>query len=231
MKNLLVSLIIFVLVFLLIFFVNKYNLIDINNLINLIEKIQHYKLLTFLIILLLYFFSAFIYIPIAQFSILSGVIFGFYLGAIISYIGSIINIMIAFLFSRFILKDFFNKIKSKIKLFNNIMEEINKNGAYYIFWARLFFITPYNSLNIVSSLSSIGVKDFFLTTVAGATIQAIFYAYIGSIFKLINDQRFVKLLMYRILFIIIIIFFLYSLINKIIKNRLLKTKKSSNFSS
>ncbi|MCX8058738.1 MAG: VTT domain-containing protein [Spirochaetes bacterium] len=225
MKKHFIFLIVFSVILFILYLIKKYNLIDLNFLISKIYLIKDKKLISFIIIICLYFFSGFIFIPIAQFSIISGFLYGIVLGSLIAYIGSVINIMVAFSFARFVLKEFFDKIKEKIKLFNYIMNQINKNGAFYIFWARLFFITPYNSLNIVSSLSSIKIKDFFLTTVFGAIGQAIFYAYVGSIFIHINEPNFIKILMYKIMIIIAVFFVIYYFFDKVVKKLLIKQKK------
>jgi|YNPMSStandDraft_1061717.scaffolds.fasta_scaffold00057_37 uncharacterized membrane protein YdjX (TVP38/TMEM64 family) len=224
MKDFLKFIIFFAIILISLYFLNKYEYLNVEYLLNKIKIVKQYRLLSIILIILLYFISGFIYIPIAQFSIISGIIFNVYLGALIAYVGSIINIMIAFIFARFLLYDFFMKFKGKIKLFDNIMSSINKNGKYYILWARLFFITPYNSLNIISALSNISIKDFFLTTLIGSSIQAIFYAYIGSIFLNIEDRNFIKISMVKILIVVLIFFIFLELGRKLA----LKYKKNLN---
>lgn len=133
-----------------------------------------------LLILLIYSLVGLIYIPIAFLSIFSGYLYGTFLGGIIAYIGSVLNILVAFLWARFLLRKFFIKIKNKVKILKSTYKALEENSKTFIFYSRLFFITPYNALNVVCAISDINIKDYFLYSAAGATIQAFFYSYMGN---------------------------------------------------
>lgn len=141
---------------------------------------DNYGIKGILIILLIYASVGFIYIPIAFLSLFSGYLYGTLLGGIVAYIGSILNIMVAFLWARFLLKKFFIKIKNKVKVLQKTSAALEKNSKSFIFYSRLFFITPYNGLNIVCGISDINIKDYFLYSAAGSTVQAFFYSYMGN---------------------------------------------------
>jgi uncharacterized membrane protein YdjX (TVP38/TMEM64 family) len=144
------------------------------------EIIASHGLFSILLVIGLYVGFSFFHLPIAFLSIFSGYLFGFFWGAVVAYIGAVANILLAFIWARFLFRDFFLSLRNKVKIFDDITVKLNKNGTAFIFYARLFFLTPYNSLNIVCGISDIRFKDYSLASAAGSIVQAFFYSYVGS---------------------------------------------------
>lgn len=200
-------------------------LIKIENIIifkdNLIQK---NKIIALFSLLGLYFIFSFLFLTIAPLSILSGILFDKFLGAFVSFIGSSITMSISFLLSRFFFNSFFNKLKQKNRLFQNILDNLSKNGKDYILFARLFFITPYNSLNIVSGISDIKIKDYIISSVIGCIPSTFFYAYCGSILNTLKDYSLIKKNAIIASIFTLIFFGIIFIARKIYKNRILKNK-------
>ena len=191
-KLILFFIFLFVVIFLILFF-DFEKLINFNNLLQLKERLlTKHPILVFLSILGLYFIFSFLFLTIAPLSILSGILFDKFLGALLSLLGSTITMTISFLISRFFLNSIFKKLKDKNRTFQSIMDNLSKNGKQFILFARLFFITPYNALNVVSGISDIKIKDYIIYSILGCIPSTIFYAYSGSILNTLKDYDSIK---------------------------------------
>ncbi|MEJ5273054.1 MAG: VTT domain-containing protein [Spirochaetota bacterium] len=198
---------------------------NLDNIFELKEKlIQQHPLVVFLSILGLYFLFSFLFLTIAPLSILSGILFDKFWGAILSLIGSTITMTLSFFISRFFLNSLFNKLKEKNKKLQNIMENLSSKGKQYILFARLFFITPYNALNLVSGISDIKTKDYIIYSILGCIPSTIFYAYSGSILNTLKDYDSIKKNGIRLALIIGLFFLLIFLLKKIFNKKFSQNK-------
>jgi len=146
------------------------------------------SILSSLNLICIYILLSFLYLPIAVLSIFSGYLFGFFWGGCVAYIGSILNILFAFVWARYLFKELFIKLRTKIKVLNSSFEKIEQNNRSYIFYARLFLLTPYNLLNIVCGVSDITFRGYLYTSLAGSILQAFIYSYMGSIIRKISSE-------------------------------------------
>lgn len=94
-----------------------------------------------------------------------GAIFGVRMGTVLASIGSTVGATLAFLVSRFLLRDFVQrKFKEKIESINKGVE---KEGAFYLFSLRLVPIFPFFLINLVMGLTSIRTLTFFFVSQIG----------------------------------------------------------------
>jgi dihydrolipoamide dehydrogenase len=94
-----------------------------------------------------------------------GAIFGLSLGTVLVSFASTIGASLAFLASRFLLRDFVqNRFKERIETIN---QGVNKEGAFYLFTLRLVPIFPFFLINLVMGLTSIRLPVFFLVSQIG----------------------------------------------------------------
>ena len=127
-------------------------------------------------------------LPASWLSLLSGFLYGSYLGSIIVFISAFIGASVAF----FISKSFFAK---KLKnLFNrypklSIMEKVvEKGGLKLIFLARLSPIFPFSILNYFFGLNNIKFRDFTLGLI-GIIPGTFLYCSIGSLAKSLQELK------------------------------------------
>ena len=102
----------------------------------------------------------------------SGAIFGLLTGVIIVSFASSIGATLAFLVSRFILRDTVqSKFGDKLKTVN---EGIEKDGAFYLFALRLVPAFPFFIINLVMGLTRMKTWTFYwvsqLGMLAGTTV-------------------------------------------------------------
>ncbi|MBW1984790.1 MAG: VTT domain-containing protein, partial [Deltaproteobacteria bacterium] len=109
----------------------------------------------------------------AVMSLAGGALFGLLIGTITISFASSIGATFAFLFSRFLLKDYIqNKFGDRLKAIN---EGIKKDGALYLFTLRLVPIFPFFVINLVMGLTPISAIRFYLVSQIGMLAGTIVY--------------------------------------------------------
>jgi len=108
----------------------------------------------------------------AVMTLAGGAIFGVWVGLLIVSFASTLGATLAFLVSRFVLRDLVQeKFGDKLKTIN---EGIKKEGAFYLFTLRLIPLFPFFVINLVMGLTPISVVKFYLVSqigmLAGTTV-------------------------------------------------------------
>ena len=139
----------------------------------------------------IYILIVLLILPASWLSLLSGFLYGSYLGSIIVFISASIGASLAF----FISKSFFAK-KLK-KLFSrypkvSVMEQVvTKGGLKLILLARLSPIFPFSILNYFYGLNNVKFRDFAFGLL-GIIPGTFLYCSIGSLAKSLNDLKYVE---------------------------------------
>ncbi|MBW3696611.1 TVP38/TMEM64 family protein [Vibrio sp. T187] len=124
----------------------------------------------FLVAAVTYFVA---YVLITAFSIpgaavvtlLGAALFGFWTSLALVSFASTIGATLAFLSSRFLLKDWVqNKFGDKLETINKGVE---KDGAFYLFSLRLIPVFPFFLINLLMGLTPIKVSRYYLTSQLG----------------------------------------------------------------
>ena len=127
-------------------------------------------------------------LPASWLSLLSGFLYGSYLGSIIVFISASMGASVAF----FISKSFFaKKIKTFFSRYPNlsvIEQVVEKGGIKLIFLARLSPIFPFSILNYFFGLNNVKFTDFALGLL-GIIPGTFLYCSIGSLAKSLQDLK------------------------------------------
>ncbi len=160
----------------------------------------------------------------------AGAIFGFGTGFVLVSFASTVGATLAFLASRFLLRDFIqNKFKSSLTRIN---EGIKKDGAFYLFTLRLVPIFPFFLINLVMGLTSIGTLTFFFISQIGMLAGTAVYINAGTQLAQIESIKGILSINIILSFVLIGVFPLFSkwVIAAIkSKKHLKKFKKPSRF--
>ncbi|MCR9910942.1 TVP38/TMEM64 family protein [Vibrio campbellii] len=117
-----------------------------------------------------YFFA---YIAITAFSIpgaavvtlLGAALFGFWTSLLLVSFASTIGATIAFLSSRYLLREWVqSKFGSKLSAIN---QGVEKDGAFYLFSLRLIPVFPFFLINLLMGLTPMTITRFYLTSQIG----------------------------------------------------------------
>ncbi len=114
-----------------------------------------------------------IYVVITAFSIpgaavvtlLGAALFGFWTSLVLVSFASTIGATLAFLSSRYLLRDWVQtKFENKLSAINNGVE---KDGAFYLLSLRLIPVFPFFLINLLMGLTPMSVGRFYLTSQIG----------------------------------------------------------------
>jgi pyruvate/2-oxoglutarate dehydrogenase complex dihydrolipoamide dehydrogenase (E3) component/uncharacterized membrane protein YdjX (TVP38/TMEM64 family) len=107
-----------------------------------------------------------------------GAIFGLLWGVVIVSFASSIGATLAFLVSRFLLRDWVQaKFGDKLKPVN---EGIAREGAFYLFALRLVPLFPFVAVNLLMGLTPIGARTFYWVSQVGMLAGTVVYVYAGT---------------------------------------------------
>ena len=111
-------------------------------------------------------------------TLVGGAVFGLLWGTVIVSFASSIGATIAFLASRFVLRDWVQgKFGDKLKPIN---EGVAREGAFYLFALRLVPAFPFFVINLVMGLTPIKTRTFYWVSQLGMLAGTIVYVYAGT---------------------------------------------------
>ncbi len=153
------------------------------------EALNAYIKQEFLFAATLYFFA---YIIITAFSIpgaavvtlLGAALFGFWISLVLVSFASTIGATLAFLSSRYLLRDWVQtKFSKKLSAINN---GVQKEGAYYLFSLRLIPVFPFFLINLLMGLTPMSAGRFYLISQIGMLPGTAVYLNAGTQLATIN---------------------------------------------
>lgn len=107
-----------------------------------------------------------------------GAVFGFWIGLLVVSFASSVGATLAFLVSRFLLRDWFQeKFSEKLSLVN---EGIKREGPFYLFSLRLIPLFPFFVINVVMGLTSIRALTFYWVSQVGMLAGTAVYVNAGT---------------------------------------------------
>jgi pyruvate/2-oxoglutarate dehydrogenase complex dihydrolipoamide dehydrogenase (E3) component/uncharacterized membrane protein YdjX (TVP38/TMEM64 family) len=114
----------------------------------------------------------------AVMTLAAGAFFGLLWGTVLVSFASTIGATLAFLMSRFVLKEGIqNKFGDRLKTIN---QGIEKDGAFYLFTLRLVPAFPFFLINMLMGLSSIKVSTFFIVSQIGMLAGTVVFVNAGT---------------------------------------------------
>lgn len=114
----------------------------------------------------------------APMTLLFGWLFGFWRGLFLVSFGATAGATVAFLFSRYLLRDAVTRrFGARLNSFN---EALRREGAYYLFTLRLIPVVPFFVINAVMGLTPIRVRTFWWVSQLGMLPGTAVYVYAGA---------------------------------------------------
>ena len=114
----------------------------------------------------------------ALMTLIAGALFGLVSGLVIVSFASTLGATLAFLVSRFLLREAIqNKFSTQLKSVNEGME---KEGAFYLFTLRLVPVVPFFIINLVMGLTKLPTRTFFLVSQVGMLAGTAVYVNAGT---------------------------------------------------
>lgn len=150
-----------------------------SNQVALSEYYASNTLLVSSIYVLIYVISTAISLPgAAILTLAGGAIFGLWVGTFLVSVASTFGATLAFLVTRFFLKDFVqSKFRAQLQSFNRGFE---KDGAFYLLTLRLVPIFPFFIINLLMGLTPIGTATYFFISLVGMLPGTAVYVNAGT---------------------------------------------------
>jgi len=114
----------------------------------------------------------------ALLTLLSGALFGLVTGTVLASISSTLGATVAFLISRYLLRD---TVKSKFgKMLDKIDAGIEEEGAFYLFTVRMIPVFPFFVVNLLMGLTNIKTLTYMWVSMAGMLLGTSIYVNAGT---------------------------------------------------
>ena len=136
----------------------------------------------------LYIFIVLLILPASWLSLLSGFLYGSYLGSLIVFFAASIGASVAFFMSRSFLSKKLKKVTNSFPRVSLMEKVVQKGGLKLILLARLSPIFPFSILNYFYGLNNIKFRDFALGLL-GIIPGTFLYCSIGSLAKSLQDLK------------------------------------------
>jgi pyruvate/2-oxoglutarate dehydrogenase complex dihydrolipoamide dehydrogenase (E3) component/uncharacterized membrane protein YdjX (TVP38/TMEM64 family) len=108
----------------------------------------------------------------------AGAVFGLLEGTVLVSFASSIGATLAFLASRFVLRDALQaRYKERLARFD---EGIARDGSFYLFSLRLVPVVPFFLVNLLAGLTALKTRQFYLVSQAGMLPGTIAFVYAGT---------------------------------------------------
>jgi pyruvate/2-oxoglutarate dehydrogenase complex dihydrolipoamide dehydrogenase (E3) component/uncharacterized membrane protein YdjX (TVP38/TMEM64 family) len=108
----------------------------------------------------------------------AGALFGLWLGAVVVSFASTIGAILAFLISRFLLRDWVQRRFGK--RLSAINRGVEKEGAFYLFTLRLVPVFPFFVINLAMGLTPLRARTFYWVSQVGMLAGTLVYVYAGT---------------------------------------------------
>jgi uncharacterized membrane protein YdjX (TVP38/TMEM64 family) len=145
----------------------------------LVEIYTRHTLLTIGAYMLIYIAVTALSLPgAAVMTLAGGALFGLVTGTVVISFASTIGATLAFLVSRFLLKDWIQeRFKDKLRAIN---QGIERDGSFYLFTLRLVPVFPFFIINLVMGLTPIRTTRFYLVSQIGMLPGTLVYVNAGT---------------------------------------------------
>jgi len=143
------------------------------------EYYGQHKVWSMVVYLVIYILMAALSLPgAAVMSLAGGAVFGLFYGIFLVSFASTTGATLAFLFSRYLFKDWVqDKFSSKLSAIN---KGIKKEGGFYLFTLRLVPVFPFFVINLVMGVTLIRTIVFYLVSQAGMLPGTIVFVNAGT---------------------------------------------------
>ena len=129
--------------------------------------------------LLLYIILALLIAPASFHKFISGVLFGFWGGWVIAFVGSCLGAILPFWLTKKYIYGWVGQKMSKKPTLTALKQAVGEDGLRCVFLTRISLVIPYPVLNYGYGLTDVSWKDYLLGN-AGMIVPSALYAYWGS---------------------------------------------------
>jgi len=129
--------------------------------------------------LILYIPMGLILVPASFHKFVAGMLFGFWLGCVIAWVGAMLGAILPFLLARKWFGPWVRKRIDENQLMNSIEEAIVEDGWFTVWLTRMSLVIPYAGLNYGFGATRLSFRDYLIGNL-GMIVPGVLYAWWGS---------------------------------------------------
>lgn len=157
----------------------------------IIEQVKHFveqdPQLTALYLIIAKIIGAVLLFPGTPLTLLAGATLGVFWGSIVSIIGNSLGATLAFLISRYFLRNYVSKtIYTKYPTIQKYEARFFNRGLVTVILLRLIPLFPFNVLNYLLGVTQVKTKDYLIGTVFGIIPGTIAFVYFGKAITMLS---------------------------------------------
>jgi uncharacterized membrane protein YdjX (TVP38/TMEM64 family) len=166
--------------------------LDAQQLQAIVDGLQGAHLGSIVVFVLLFAVAVVLMLPGMLLSIGAGAAFGFYVGCVVAWLGTVLGQVGAFMLGRYLLRDLvYSYMVRRVPGFATIDSNISSDGWKLVLLLRLSPVLPYNVMNYVLGVTAIRLLPYTLASGVAAAPYVCLFAYLGSassdLFQLLHD--------------------------------------------
>lgn len=130
------------------------------------------------------------WLPVWSLAIVGGALFGFFWGAVYSFVSLLLGSLISFRLVSYIEGGFLmRQISKRTGWIEDMFRSMGDRGLSMVLTLRLLHFVPFRALNYSSGIMPVSFRDFSIGTFLGIVPATLFYSYLGvSLVHLESDN-------------------------------------------
>jgi len=124
--------------------------------------------------------------PGTPLTLLTGSIFGVWIGTAIAIIGNITGAVLAFILARYIFKDYTKKLVSKYPSVEKYITRFSTRGLSTILFLRLVPLFPFNVINFLLGVTPVSLRTYTIGTFIGIIPGTFLFVYLGGSLRMLS---------------------------------------------
>ncbi|PIC69435.1 MULTISPECIES: TVP38/TMEM64 family protein [unclassified Sporosarcina] len=164
---------------------------------------EQYEALGFFMGLIPTFLEAFLpFLPLFVFVIANAIAFGFWLGFLLSWAGTVAGSYVVFLLVRRFGGNKFFSFLTRPKKVQQLIQWVERNGFGPLFVLICFPFTPSALVNLVAGLSNMNKKNYLFVLMLGKLVMIMMITFIGYDVRALVTQPIRTLIMFVVIFLL-----------------------------
>ncbi len=174
-----------VLVIVVLFLLRGY--LNVDSLLSVLDSVQNNPLAP-LWFVLIYAVAVTLVVPASALTLLSGPLFGFWGGLLLTTIGANLGCHLSYFLAKLLGKDLVTKFIKGGSFIENAQKKAQDNSFVFMMYARLIPLFPFAGVNYLSGIIGIRYRDYAIATLFGMIPGSAVYVYLGYSASNIRDN-------------------------------------------
>ena len=124
--------------------------------------------------------------PGTPLTLLTGSLYGVWVGTLISIIGNTAGAILAFILARYLFQDYTKKLIVKYPRIEKYNEKLRTHGLSTILFMRLVPLFPFNAINFLLGITSVPLRTYTIGSLIGMIPGTFLFVYLGGSLRMLS---------------------------------------------